>query len=353
MALRINRAAAEAIVFGGAVLGGGGGGWLEHGLEMARDAIAAEFDTVLDIEDFADGLLATASMVGSPAAPERHLEAEDFARSVNLLDSLLDGQRVRGLIASECGAVACINGWYQAARLGLHAVDAPCDGRAHPSAQMGSLGLHLDPAFVSRQSAAGGLRSAGRYVELAVSASLDRASALVRQSAVQAGGLVAVARNPVPAAVVRSGGALGAIRQALAVGQALLAGAPNTAAARVAESLGGRVVARGAVSEVQLDSRGGFDLGLVRLAAGGQALEVSFYNEYMTLDGDGERLATFPHLIMLIDPKRARPIISAEVTVGLTVDVIAVPRDRLILGAGLRDEQLMIETGKIIGRSLT
>ncbi len=35
--------------------------------------------------------------------------------------------------------------------------------------------------------------------------------------------------------------------------------------------------------------------------------EMTFWNEYMTLEKDGERYATFPDLIMTLDAKTARP----------------------------------------------
>lgn len=356
MALRVDAEIARAIVHGGAVLGGGGGGWLEHGLEMADQAIKAGLTEIAEVSELADGLVATASMVGSPAAPERHLEPDDFTRAVSLLTaSLPAGERLAGLIASECGAVACVNGWYQAARLGLKLVDAPCDGRAHPTAQMGSMGLHADPGFISRQAAAGGSRAAGRYLEVNATGQLDRASAMIRQAAVQAGGLVAVARNPVSAATVAVGGAPGALRQALAVGRALLAGPGDGAAQRVAAASGGAVLARAAITAVDLRSEGGFDLGRLTLGAAGATTggeyTIPFFNEYMAVDGPGRR-ATFPDLIMLIDPMRGRPIISAEAAVGMVVDILVVPQSRLILGAGLKDPRLLAECGRIAGVSI-
>jgi DUF917 family protein len=222
---------------------------------------------------------------------------------------------------------------------------------------MGSLGLHTDPSFISRQAAAGGARAAGRYLELSVCGTLDRASAVIRQAAVHAGGLVAVARNPVPAAVVRKGGAPGALRQALMIGRAFLGGSADGAAMRVAAATGGRVVIRSTVNAIELRSEGGFDLGLARLRSADGEHAVTFFNEYMTVDecvgtDSSRRVATFPDLIMLVDPTRGRPIISAEIAVGMTVDLLVVPRDRIILGAGLKDRRLLEDAGRIAGVSL-
>jgi DUF917 family protein len=120
---------------------------------------------------------------------------------------------------------------------------------------------------------------------------------------------------------------------------------------------GGRVVCRGTVSAVELKSEGGFDLGLARLKSADGEHAVTFFNEYMTADecrgaDSDRRVATFPDLIMLVDPTRGRPIISAEIAVGMTVDLLVVPRDRIILGAGLKDRRLLEDAGRIAGVSL-
>ena len=64
---------------------------------------------------------------------------------------------------------------------------------------------------LSVQAAAGGDPAQGRHIELVVSASLSSASQMVRQAAVCAGGMVAVARNPVSVAYARENAAPGAV----------------------------------------------------------------------------------------------------------------------------------------------
>src|ERR1035437_6806862 len=101
----------------------------------------------------------------------------------------------------------------------LPAIDCPCNGRAHPTGVMGSLNLSEAPDYVSHQTAVGG--GGGRYLEVSVAGSLERAAAMVRKASVKAGGLMAVARNPVTIAHAKHNGAPGAIRKAMAVGEAL------------------------------------------------------------------------------------------------------------------------------------
>ena len=49
----------------------------------------------------------------------------------------------------------------------------------------------------------------------------------------------------------------------------------------VCEFLGGEILAHGPVEEYQLRSEGGFDVGIVKIGG----YEMSFWNEYMTVDG--------------------------------------------------------------------
>ena len=98
-----------------------------------------------------DAILLTVSAVGSPAGKGHHAGPEEYARAVDLF-CRQTGIKVAGLITNECGGLATVNGWIQSAATGLPIVDAPCNGRAHPTGTMGSMGLHLDPHYESLQT---------------------------------------------------------------------------------------------------------------------------------------------------------------------------------------------------------
>jgi hypothetical protein len=261
------------------------------------------------------------------------------------------GVTAGGLITNECGGTAAVNGWLQAAALGLPVVDAPCNGRAHPTGVMGSMGLHALAGYVSQQAAAGGDAGAGSYVEMFVSGALEAAATLVRQAAVQAGGMVAVARNPVEVSYVRTHGAAGAIRQCIELGRAMQAAQPQGGMAvcqAAAQQLGGEIVLVDAVRAVELRSAGGFDVGRVQV----EEFELDFWNEYMTLERAGERLATFPDLIMTLDVGDGAPISTAQIKTGQRVAVLYVPGEKLILGAGMFYDELYAPAEKVLGKRL-
>ncbi len=302
----------------------------------------------------------TASAVGSPAAKSAYALPAHYVRTAELLRDL-GGVRIQGMITSECGGVAATNGWVQAAALGLPIVDAPCNGRAHPIGIMGSMGLHDVEGYVSLQTVAGGNPEEGRYLEMFVRGRLDKAAAMVLQGAIQAGGMVAVARNPVQVSYARDHAAPGAIKRAVSVGKAMLErqdAGPAAVVEAACEILGGEIVGRGQVVEVKLETRGGLDVGTVRVATGDrEVLELSFWNEYMTLDavdqGQGpRRIGTFPDLITTLDLSSGLPLSSAMVAEGQQVAVLHVHRQHLILGAGMRYPALMCTVEETVGKEV-
>ncbi|MDQ7849044.1 MAG: DUF917 family protein [Armatimonadota bacterium] len=341
----------EPLVIGGALLGGGGGGDAEKGRRFAQVALSLGAPELVPLEALPpDATVVTVALVGSPAAVEQHVEPEDLARSLQLLQEAF-GIRVDAINGNENGGFASTNGWVQSALLGIPIVDAPCNGRAHPTALMGAIGLHRVPGYLSRQAAAGG--AGPRHLELTVSGSLEVASATVRQAAVQAGGVVAVARNPVDAAYLASHGAPGALAMARRVGEAMLAAMPAGSQAvwsAAAGALGGQVVDVGTVLQVRLETSGGFDRGTVTVR-GARTWEITIWNEYMTLEGDGDREATFPDLIATLD-ERGMPRTSAELRQGMTVAILTAPQERLLLGAGARDPNLLDAAGAVVGKDL-
>ncbi len=355
MGILIDEQIVEAAVLGGAVLGGGGGGWIEEGREVGRLALERGFSEILSIDEFPeDALLLTVSAVGAPSAGRDVVAADDYVRAVELF---IEKSRLKidGLISSEIGATGVVNGWLQSAALGIPVVDAPCNGRAHPLALMGSMGLGREAGFVSLQAAVGGTGEGGSRVETFLKGTIGEVSKLIREASIQAGGMVAVARNPVSARYVKRNGALGAIDMAVHIGSMMMASAdvlPEAAVKRALAGLGGDFVLRGLIEKVDLRTAGGLDIGLVRISAEGRSAEISFWNEYMTLDINGTRLATFPDLIMTFDAGGTNPLVSAEIEEGKEVYVIAIPAEKLILGAGMRDPDLLRRVEKAIGKDI-
>ena len=352
--IRLDTRLAEAAVLGGAVLGGGGGGDIEDGLERATLAVRLGSPVLMSLDDLDDNdLVVTASAVGAPAAAEKFVRPVDHIRALELL---LDTQPVElgGIIANENGASSGINGWLQAASMGIPMIDAPANGRAHPTGLMGAMGIHRLEGYVSVQSAAGGNSETGRYLELVAQGKLEVTANLVRHASIQAGGIVAVSRDPIDAAYLRKHAAPGGTAQAIKVGEAIMAArdqGPDAVIRATVSVLGGEIVCKGQVSSLSLETTGGYDIGSIRIA-GDRPCELTFWNEFMTLELDGRREASFPDLITLLSLESGLPISSAEVQQGNGVAVLVVLRDQLILGDGVRLPEAISEAERAIGKAL-
>jgi len=350
----------EAAVLGGAIFGGGGGGSISSARSLGLQALESGEPRLASIEDVpADGLLLTLSLVGAPSRESGVSPADDLIRAAERMMERL-GQECVGFIASEVGAGGMVLCWPAAVRLGLPVVDAPTNGRAHPIGAMGSMGLAADPHFQSRQAVVG--QAGGDRFEMTVEGTIDKVDPIVRRAAALGSGLVAVARNPVPASYVRAHAACGAMRRALEIGaaaQARQAQGARAVAEEIRSRLGATVLFEARVAsrhESTAREAEGLDAGTVVLeASNGRQLELTYWNEYMTLDqidGGRERLATFPDLIVTLDAASGLPFGSAEVVAGRCLFVVAVPRGRLLLGSGVKDPLQLSRVEKVVGREV-
>lgn len=347
----LTRELLEAAVLGASILGGGGGGTVEEALEVGETALKFGPLHLVDPEDLeAWGTIVTCSTVTCPHRKDPFISPRARVRSIELL--LESGApRPSGLIPNECGSTGIVNGWIEGAILGIPLVDAPCNGRAHPTPEMGSMGLHIVEGYVSSQSFAGGNPAKGAYIEGILRGAVDTVSNMIRQDACVVGGILAVARNPVSVAFVRENGAPGAVKQAIRIGKAMKGAAekgPEAVIAAAAEMLSATVIRCGEVEAVDRFTAGGIDTGTVFL--GGH--EVTFWKEYMTLEKDGERLATFPDLITILDGDTGRVIPSDCLQPGMNAVLFTASRRELVLGGGMRSAGLFEPAERILGKPI-
>ncbi|MBU0513680.1 MAG: DUF917 family protein [Proteobacteria bacterium] len=346
--VRCDRDSLRALVYGGAIMGGGGGGLYREGLEAVDLALGLGKPAIVSLDELdPSSMVATVSAVGAPAAKQRHLDPLDFVRALELLiENTPDG--LDGIISSEMGGRASANGLIQSAVLGLPLVDAPADGRAHPLGMMGGLGLHHRDGYVSVQAACGGDPDQGRRVEMLVRGDLRKCGALVRQASIQAGGVVAVARNPVSVSWLQSHGAVGALARTQAIGRKYLDALEKgrDVAESLAKALGGEVIARASVNRLEIQTAGGLDIGNMRLSTGHH---LAIWNEYMTLELSGERFYSFPDLITSIDGTKGLPVNTCQLQQGMEITLIGASCHNLILGAGTQDDVLLTEVEEALG----
>lgn len=349
--MRLTKEILDAALAGGTILGGGGGGDPKKGRKYAE--IAVEYTDLylvpIDTLEDTDTLL-TASLVGAPNAENQYMTAKDLPRTVEILKNNCDFH-IGGIITNEQGGEATVNGWLQAAVSGLPVVDAPCNGRAHPTGVMGSMNLHKQKDYKTVQACVGGNPETGNHVECFFEGSIEHTSKLVRMASIEAGGLVAVARNPVSAAYAKENCAVGGVSFAIETGKAFLKGLETSveeAVGEVCTFLGGRVLARGPVKNFSIETTGGFDVGYADV----DGCELTFWNEYATAEKDRERLATFPDLIMTINAQTGEPVTTAMMREDLDVYVIAADKKNLKLSPTMFAPELLKATEDVIGKEL-
>jgi DUF917 family protein len=317
-----NRTLAEYLSLGGLLLGCGGGGNTEQGCKAYEAAfeIAEKNGSqveLITLEELAQrhpegGAIVTISGVGSPASPTAYTPPEYYPRLMELLKKQVSDDII-GFVACEVGASNSFEPFVPAAILGVPVIDAPCDGRAHPLGLMGSLGLEKKGMPVV-QCAVGGRKgengTAGRYVEISLSGTVESCSALVRNASAQAGGFVMVARNPVDIKWLEDNAAAGAFAQTIELGRAwkemLDADLPaHEMAESIAVMLSGRMLGTGKLRNYSCITENALDHGQFDICCGSNTYNLSFFNEYMTLeDQDGNRLGTFPDGIIVIGSDR-------------------------------------------------
>ena len=351
--MKIDYKTGKQAIYGGLLLGGGGGGSLEGGLEVLEKAIAFGGFDLCDIDNFCDDeIVVTSSLVGSPASKNKYISDEHYDKVYKLLQGNFS-KKITGIITNEMGAQAVTNGWIVAAKHNLPFIDAPCNGRAHPTGEMGSIGLSKQGNYITIQTAAGGKHE--RSIGLVVSGSINSASKVIISASIEAGGFVTVLRNPIDIGYVRKNAAIGAVKKTIEIGKVMLehAGKTYDMIKELNKTCGIEYIAEGIIEHFKLNTEEGLDLGVARIKCDEKLFEISIYNEYITLEEkEGKRIATFPDLISLIDKKSGLPVISAELHVGMEVIICINSREHMILGSSMYDKYAISNVEKVIGKKL-
>lgn len=342
------------IAVGSLLLGCGGGGDISEGVATAESALQKGKVQILPLSDIAerDGIILTISGVGSPASEDAYYSEEVYERILNLIQSQLN-DKVIGVIPCEMGASSSFEPFIPAAMLNVPVLNSACDGRAHPLGIMGSLGLEKT-GKETVQAGAGGRRETNTYVEVLLTGTIETTSELIRNTAAKAGGAIAVARNPVSLAWLEEAGANGAYDQAYALGEAYLQG--KTAEEKIAAACGildGKILCRGEVNEYVLHTENALDNGHFVIWDGEDRYKLYFFNEYMALEKNGERVYTFPDLMATIDSESGEILTTAQIQNGRKVIVMAASRKQLLLGKGIRHRQTYSRVEKILDIPMT
>jgi len=346
----------EAAVKGGSVYAAGGGGWADHGRLLGAEAMKAGKPELVSIDELApDAWIATAAAIGAPASTTRwEMRPFDYVKAVQLLEREL-GEKVAGLIIGQNGRSSTLNAWLPSAVMGCKVVDAVGDMRAHPTGDMGSIGLAASPEPMI-QTAVGGNRAENRYMELVVKGPTAKVSPVLRTAADMSGGFIASCRNPVRASYVAEHAALGGISLALALGEAIIEAERKGGRAvidAICKTTGGQILGEGKVTKkTVVYTKEAFDIGEVTVGEGDSTLTLRVMNEYMAIDAaDGRRVATFPDVIATLRAD-GEPLSVGQLREGVDVLLFHVPKALLPLSSSVKDPSVYPPVERAMGIEL-
>ena len=255
------------------------------------------------------------------------------------------------------GKSSTMNAWLPSAVLGTKVVDAVGDIRAHPTGDMGSIGLGGiaaadDPDGGRRQPQAkclyrtGGARRDRQSVAGPAHGSghVGRIHRILPQSR---------CRRP----MCKKNAALGGISIALALGEAILNAEPkggNAVIDAICRETQGEIIGSGkVVREVGRLYPEAFDIGTIRIGAGAKATILHVMNEYMAVDdAQGARLAGFPDVIATLDPDGV-PVSVGELREGQELLVLRIAKTFIPLSSSATDPSVYPVVEKALGINLT
>ncbi|MBW9091154.1 DUF917 family protein [Rhizobium wenxiniae] len=346
----------EAAVRGGSVYAAGGGGWSDHGRMLGYAAVSIgrpELITIDELED--DDWVATAAAIGAPASTTAwEMQGVDYVKAVQLLQDAL-GEKVSALMIGQNGKSSTLNGWLPSAILGTKVLDAVGDVRAHPTGDMGSIGMANSPEQMI-QTAVGGNRAENRYIELVIRGATAKVSPVLRTASDMSGGFIASCRNPLRASYVRRNAALGGISLALKLGEAIIeadARGGHAIIDAIVKTTGGAIIAEGEVSAKSVVyTNEAFDVGTITVGRGDRAVTLHVMNEYMAVDdAGGNRLATFPDIISTLSSE-GEPMSVGQLQVGMPVFLLHVPKTIIPLSSSVKDPSVYPIVEKALGISI-
>ncbi|MFK4769613.1 DUF917 domain-containing protein [Rhizobium sp. ZW T2_16] len=346
----------EAAVRGGSVYAAGGGGWSDHGRMLGYAAVSIgkpELITIDELDD--DDWVATAAAIGAPASTTAwEMQGVDYVKAVQLLQDAL-GEKISALMIGQNGKSSTLNGWLPSAILGTKVLDAVGDVRAHPTGDMGSIGMANSPEQMI-QTAVGGNRAENRYIELVIRGATAKVSPVLRTASDMSGGFIASCRNPLRASYVRRNAALGGISLALKLGEAIIeadARGGHAIIDAIVKTTGGSIIAEGEVSSKSVVyTNEAFDVGTITVGRGDKAVTLHVMNEYMAVDdAGGNRLATFPDIISTLSPE-GEPMSVGQLQVGMPVFLLHVPKTIIPLSSSVKDPSVYPTVEKALGISI-
>ncbi|TDV48863.1 DUF917 domain-containing protein [Actinophytocola oryzae] len=313
------------IARGAGILGTGGGGDPYIGRLLAETAIERHGPvTLVTVDEVApDAVVVPVAMLGAPTVSQEKLpNGTETLAALRALEEAT-GVEATHLVPIEIGGMNSLIPLALAAETGLPVVDGDAMGRAFPEAQMvlpTLAGIPTSPMAVADDK--------GNTLVLRTVSNLW-AERIARAACVATGCSVYTADTVMTGGQLADGLVAGTITLAGRLGAAArTARAEHTdPATAVAELVGGVRLATGKVVDVHRTTTGGFARGGATIAGTDTELRLSFQNEYLLAERDGEVVATTPDLICVLETDTGEPVTTESMRYGNRVTVLGIPGD--------------------------
>lgn len=359
MVRKLSKADVLAAVKGGSVFASGGGAFYEHGLEMGYAALSIGDVNLVSIDELDDNAtLLTQTAIGAPAGTtDWQMQGKDYIKAVQLVQKEIP-DKIVGLWTPQNGKSSSTNGWISAAALGLYIVDVTGDLRAHPTGEMGDIGVNSDPDYITTQAAVGGKHENGHYVEVVAHGSSKTTSKILRTASDQGGGFIATARHPLPVKYVKENAVIGGLSKAINLGHAIIKAEPKGAdhvIDTIVKETQGQIIARGRVISKRMRyTNQAFDIGTIVVEdQAGHQFKLYAQNEFMAIEDEkGNRLSTYPDVQTVFRAKDAFPLSTNEIKRGQEVVVFKIDKSKFQLSSGTKDPGVYPDVEKSLGIEL-
>ncbi len=311
---RLNEEALRNVVMGAGLLGAGGGGSTQEGLKLVERVLqfADGVDLVHPSEVGDDDRGAVIAGMGSPRASLTRVRTHSPRLALEALEKEV-GFTSAFVIPFEIGAGNSLNPMLAAAQRGIPIVDGDPCGRAVPQVDMTTFflgGMSISPFALTTED---GIKvvlhtekpSDIERIARAITAELQGVSATSCHA--MHGRELKRLIIPGTTTLVEQVGRI--IRRHQEEGK--------DPAEEIADRFDGYLLGRGRVESVEVETRGGFDFGVVRVE-GELPIMVTFQNENMTAVRDGKLLAMVPDLVCAISAE-GTPLTNADIQRGMQV----------------------------------
>lgn len=330
----IDEQAIKDITLGASILATGGGGDPEIGLLWSLNVLKEGKDIVLiEPEDFPDDAIACiAANLGAPVVlTEKPPSGDEVRCSLEGLRKYL-GHPVEAIIPPEAGGVNTPVPMAVAGVVGIPVVDADGMGRAFPELQMTSFYTHgITPSPTASSNEKGAITIADTKDGIMT-------EHIIRNSAMAYGGNSWIAGYPMTGKQLKNAAIFNSVSKCWELGRAVYECRKHHTdpIERVSEILGGTEIFKGKVVDINrefgAEKTKGFSMGVLTIEGigkdkGSNAL-VSFQNEWLRLEIDGEVKCLPPDLILILDSETGEPIRTDIVKYGYRGSIVVVPADK-------------------------